>query len=417
MMAPLTEVSETDVRRNASTRRPLLPPTGLRSSPAKPKTSQENDAIQNMPNMDLDTGNGGKFSVCPSQMRKDNSQTSCQQSSSSGSVSTSSRPWGQQPSLQVVDGYKQHGPRSKASSHGLSQQGTVRSVRTSHHNGRRPRIRGQRSYGYGFETYANHPPVSYGFHTHRSLMTLRGQGDPTTLQPQASFPYVAHRQPSSIRVPSPAFSDTHVALYPPLPPYHRSVSAGPDTPSHPPQYRPPFYGPDINRSVSSLQRFPSPVISNGGYPTRRSPYPSRSVTPVPSAFAGPPLVPRQSWEGHYRMYKTSYASMAPAYYDYSESYHHRASPSVTTNASVASLPAHAGYNTQEDDFTPHARQARTPFGFMPGSIFNPSELSASPKPVPPSATDATRRRSSSQMSSSRSSNGYKAQHGAGVKVR
>lgn len=405
-MPPLTEVTEFDIRRNTSGQKHTQPSPGSRSSPLRVKKSQENIAIQGMLRLGTETGAINQLPTHTLGLAKPNSLASCRRTGSSESVFSNHPAWVQQIPLQPCDGSRRYGSRPRPSTPGLARPESARSVKTSYRNDRCPRVRGQRSYASGLEGFTNSNRVPYGFQTHRSLMALRGQGDPTSYQRQVHFPHSTYPRAPSFRTCSPAVSDTRGAVYPSVPTYDPSGSVDPATPTYLNHQCSHFHCADMNRSVSSLQQFPSPAMSSVCYPIRRSPFPSRSTTPIPAALNSSSISSPHSCEGFHPVYRSPKSSMAPTYYDYSESYMLGAYPGVGTNSSMVSLSTNGDQIVQEDEPPMYIRQAQTPFGLLPGSIFSPSELPAASDSLSHSALakspHATPPRASSMTASKRS---------------
>ena len=396
---PLTEIPATDIRRNASlTQPPSRYTSELEAAPISGKRSMEETAIQSMLRVNTETGDIGRFSVRASRIPRPGSRRPRRKSGSFDSTLTT-RSQSRPPTVRSIEHQPYKYTRSRPSFSGLSRQDTVASSQTSHHNRRRPRVRGQRSLG--LEGLASPPPVlSHGFQSHRSLVTLRSQTDGASHGSQSPFPYPARLRRPSYRAASPAFSDAQYAPYSSGSADPRAGSVGPmSSPMFPPSTRPQFHRTDKNRSVSSLQRFPSPSISNGHYPSSKSPYPSTSATPVSYRIPSPAL-PIQNWNGIHGLQRSDTSSTTPIFFDYSESYTPDTEQNPRPDTSKASLSFTPKPYIAEYETTPRIRNAQTPFGILPGSIFSPSEL---PAVSHSNSGQLSHRRAMSQASSHRSS--------------
>lgn len=415
-MPPLTEVSEFDIRRNKPCRKHSQPSTRLRPSPLKLKMNQEENETYGLPPPGIETGDISHFPARSLESSMSNSQASCRRSGSFESVVARQPPWGQQYPMHLANGNGYYGSAPRPSRK-VSNQESGKSVKKSYHIGQRPRMRGQRSYVSEYEGSTNPSAIPYGFQSHRSLRTLRSHNNSASYQSQAHFPYLTQSRASSSRIDSPAFSDLHAGVHPSMSSYGHSASVRPNTPTYLTQQRHPFHNTDMNRSVSSLQRFPSPAMSNGCYSMRRSPFPSRSTTPVPLAFSSSSVISNQSWESFHRPHRSLNTLMPPTYYDYSEPYMQEPPPSVRTNPSTISLPVYVDHEIQEDESTSHIRQAQTPFGLLPGSIFSPCELPALPDSLSYSALDLPRQPDSDENVGALAAESSRVKNTTTVKVR
>ena len=268
---------------------------------------------------------------------------------------------------------KRHpGPRPTPSLPALASYGTVRSnLTSSNHN---PRSIRRYETRYHKDHAANpRPSNSHArvLHTHRSLMTLRSHPDFT--RSHSTIPSSYHGGGRSYhRTSSPALSEATSFQRPYWSRFNRDASfvtaaSSPVSLIHAPGGAA-GYLPDLNRSIASFVRLPSPAIPNGWHGM-----PSRSNTPMSMSR----FHPREGSSGSMRstpgLPRSPTGSSAPHYYDYTEPFieEDRFSPALE---SMGTLPLNMDQTILENGPPPIFRQAQSPFGTRPGSIFQPSEL-------------------------------------------
>jgi hypothetical protein len=255
-------------------------------------------------------------------------------------------------------------PRQMPSLSTLSRQDTIRSNLTSYRNNPRVRQRNSRPYSYRMEGMASPPVGPHGLYSHRSLITLRSQKDFSSVRSNSPVGHPQRLRAPGYRATSPAYSDALSHRYDFQPNDYRPASVGTAGSSPVSSFpRPPGmpgYFPHMNSSMPSFARFPSPAVQAPQYRYRRSPFPSRTSTPLSMSKR--------------ELQRSPTGSSTPQYYDYTESFEEEGCFFSDINASANSLPFNIDQTILENQLAFNPRRAQTPFGNMSGSAFRPAEL-------------------------------------------
>lgn len=357
---PLTEISP-NVRRHGSHSR--SPGKGLPLT--KTVSSLAPNAVRSMLKTTTETGDIGQFSVRPSLLPPSGPRMLALRRRS-GSFDSSFLP--------ALPRHKSRPPRTNAGtyyppgqmpSHStLSRQDTIRSSLTSYGNNPRVRPRNGRPYPYRIQGVASPPAGAAAPYSHRSLVTLQSQKGLSSLRSISPLGHSRRFRGPGHGATSPAYSDVLSRACNHQAHYFRSASAG-TAGSSPASAFPgpvgvPGYFPRMNRSMVSFVRFPSPAIQPPHYGYRRSPFPSRTNTPISGSIR--------------EMQRSPTGSTIPQYYDYTESFVEEDCFSSNIDASVNSLPFNLDQTILENERPSNPRRAPTPFGTMPRSRFYPAEL-------------------------------------------
>ena len=209
-------------------------------------------------------------------------------------------------------------------------------------------------------------------YSRRSSATLRSHDYTSRFLSQTAHPDSIQDQ--GHRAVSPAYSEAQA--YNPRYPFNRtpSLASSPSSSFYwQSTHRGSGYNTDCNHSTPSFAS-PSPGFSPGYPSVRSSPYPSRTVTPVSLRLPSPPTVPMQGYDTAFRMQRSPSTSSTPVYYDYSETFGEDGHFFSRQDLSLVSLPFNLEETIHEHGPPPVIRQAQTPFGTVPGSMFVPSEL-------------------------------------------
>ena len=371
---PLTELSPNVRRHGSHTRASRSQSKGLSST--KTTASLAADAVQSMLRTTTETGDIGQFSFRPSRLPQSGSRIPAG-NRRSGSFDSSLTPAfrHQRPRPANPRSHGSYGPRPMPSLPGLSRQDTVRSSLTSYTNNPRSRMRSARPYRAGSQGMPNPASGPHGFYSHRSLVTLRSQRDLSSIA--SNSPYAGRMGRMPARIPSPAWSEAYAYGQRAGFQYGRAASVG-TAASSPVAFRRPWgmsgYYSEVNSSVNSFVRLPSPAVHPGSFPSGRSPFGSRTNTPV-----SVPLVQHNGIGGvaggsTFGLARSPTGSTIPQYYDYSESFVEENCFSGDRDAPTTSLPSNMDQTIMENEAVPIFRRAQTPFGILPGSAFRPAEL-------------------------------------------
>lgn len=372
----LSEVSETNIRRNSIMRSPQAALTDTDKIPVSSSNSLgiSANSVQRMLKTTTELGDIGVFSPRPfPQLPVSQSQIVRRRSSSLGSSFNGAHHLGA----------GAHRQQTRPSKHRLSRKDTTISNTTSYRSGhrargqRQPPPHGARQYG------PRYVPASHVLYNRRSSTTLRSHDGISGLRVQSPHAYTVGELAQ--RADSPAYNEMQELQRRPL--YNRTASFASSPSSNyfwPTSRRASGYNPEYNQSVSSFTRSPSPAFFPGWPSVRSSPYPSRTVTPVSLRLPSPTTVPLSRQDGPYRLPRSPTGLSSPMYYDYSESFGDDGTTTSRQDSTIFSLPFNLEETIHEHEPAPVIRQAQTPFGIVQGSVFVPSEL----------PTEASRRDSS-----------------------
>ena len=311
----LTEVSETDIRRNGQPRSPEGKIAVAMERTLGPNSAAANvgtTAVQSMLKTGTELGDLGLYPANPPiHLMRTNSRMPRRRS---GSFDVPSNARLEQNMVFKVP----RRPRPRPTFNGMARHDTIGSTHsnlTSYSNGHRRHPRHfpgpaepfyRRSLGQG--------PRS--LQSHRSTITLRSYDGPLASRSQSPLAFPATLSRMSHRAVSPALSDTRSA-------YGRAASVISSPPSF---FHTQTYNPQYSRSVSSSRRSPSPALTT-------------------------------------------------QYFDYTESFlEEEDEQEYGQDQAMMPLPFTIEATIHEHEPPPIIRQAQTPFGTVPGSMFVPSEL-------------------------------------------
>lgn len=341
-------------------------------------TSLRSSAVQSMLKTTTELGDSGPFAVRPSRIPRSASriQTTRRRSGSfDTSIASHTR---HQRSPKRRRSHRYDGPRPAPSSSALSGRETIQSAHTSLHSGMRSKRAGPRHRSHARQGLANPGVGPHTLHTHRSLITLRSQRDFQSLHSNSPMIYPAHGRRPIYRASSPAFSDAYAYRYGPRPGHPRMGSVGTIASSpvsmYPPRPGLPGYRPELNNSISSFTRLPSPAMSGMNVPVVNG-YPGhRTTTPMSNSLHSIRPAWNHSAASVRGLPKSATESPAPQYYDYSESFVEEDCFSPPLNPAAATLPFTIDQTILENLAVSERRHAQSPFGTLPGSTFKPAEL-------------------------------------------
>lgn len=374
---PLSEISP-NIRRHGNRSQTSTPPKKA-LSPVKNTTSLATGALQNMLRTTTETGEIGMFSVRPSRLPHSGSRV--QQTRRRSGSFDSSLPSG----LPHATSRQSHGktPRSNGSRQipsfsSLPRQDTIRSNLTSYHNNPRSRVRTGRMYHHGVPGIATSSSGQHGLYSHRSLVTLRSQRDFSSVGSSSPMGYPGRPLRPGHRATSPAFSEFSKYGHHTRPRYHKAtgVATAASSPgsTYPRSMGGPRHGPTMNGSVTSFVRLPSPAFQPYFHGPNRSPFPTRTTTPVSTSFYQSNGFVHHTPESVQKLQRSPTGSTIPQYYDYTESFAEEDCFSFDPDVSTSSLPFNMDQTILENAPAPIFRRAQTPFGAVPGSAFHPSEM-------------------------------------------
>lgn len=374
---PLTEISP-NVRSNGNLSLPSRAPSRGATSPKAP-SSKAPISVQSMLRTRTELGDIGQFPARKSRLPRSGSrlQTTRRRSGSFDTSFASALRHQRSPPMRSSS-RKMRVPRQAPSFSGISRQDTVRSNLTSYHNNPRSRVRGPRQYPYGLEGLTSRPPGLNGLYSHRSLATLRSQRNFSSMRSNSPLAYPARLPKPGYRAPSPAFSEAQSSMYRARDPYTgaASVHTAASSPVSVHRRTRGFTGyySDMNNSVSSFVRLPSPAVHSAYMGPRRSPFPPRTDTPVSFTFNNPRRMPSGSLHTARGMHRSPTGSTTPLYYDYTESFAEEDCFDPNADAVMPSTTMNMNETILETRPPSVVRQAQSPFGTMPGSVFRPAEL-------------------------------------------
>ncbi|KIX98470.1 uncharacterized protein Z520_05771 [Fonsecaea multimorphosa CBS 102226] len=344
------------------------------TAPGTSTTSLTSSAVQSMLRNTTELGDSGPFAVRPPRIPRSGSRP---QSSKrrAGSFDTSFNPQLEHQRLPRRRSHRHHGPRPVPSSSALSGRETIHSTQTSLRSGFRPKRAGPRHRS----SHVAGPRVpAHPLHSHRSLITLRSHRDFHSLHSSSPMIVSGHRRRPGYRASSPALSEAYPYRYGARHGYPRVGSVGTVASSpvstHHLRPGPPVYPPELNNSMSSFVRLPSPAVSSlNGFPVNAYPHP-RTTTPMSNSLQSFRPVWNHSAASSRGLPQSPTGSTAPHYYDYSESFLEEDCFSPPNDPSVANLPFNMDQTILGNLPAPERRQAQSPFGTVPGSAFHPLEL-------------------------------------------
>lgn len=341
-------------------------------------TSLRSSAVQSMLRNTTEIGDTGPFAVRPSRIPQSGSRLqSTRQRSGSFDASFASQ-LRHQRSPRSRRSHRHHGPRPAASLSAFSGRGTIRSNSASFHTGMRSRRVGPGHRSQALAGLASPAVGPHNLHSHRSLMTLRSHRDFHSLHSGSPMVYVAHGRRNGARNSSPVFSEAqsygHGLRYG----YPRvgsalTVASSPAS-MYPGQPGLRGYHPDMNTSISSFIRLPSPAVSSmnvasmNGYPA------NRTMTPLSNSLQSARGVWNNSAASLRGLPQSPTGSSGPHYYDYSESFLEEDCFSPPGEGPDTNPPFTMDQAMLGDEPALEQRQAQSPFGTLPGSSFKPSEL-------------------------------------------
>ena len=371
---PLTELSPNVRRHGSRTRTSRSQSKGLSST--RTTTSLAADAVQSMLRTTTETGDIGQFSFRPSRLLRSGSRIPAgnRRSGCFDSPLTPAFRY-QRPRPAHARSHGSYGPRQMLSLPGFSRQDIVRSSLTSYTNNPRPRMRTALPYRAGSQGIPSPASGPHGFYSHRSLVTLRSQRDISSIA--STSPYARRMGRMPARIPSPAWSEAHAYGQRAGFQYGRAASVG-TAASSPVAFRRPSgmsgcYS-EVNGSVNSFVRLPSPAVHPGSFPSGRSPFGSRTNTPVSMPLGQHNGIGGVVGGSTFGLARSPTGSTIPHYYDYSESFVEENCFSEDRDAPNTSLPFNMDQTIMENEAVPIFRRAQTPFGILPGSAFRPAEL-------------------------------------------
>lgn len=326
-----------------------------------------------------ETGDSGPFALRPSRIPRSGSRLqSTRQRSGSFDASFASQ-LRHQRSPRTRRSHRHRGPRQAASLSAFSGRDTPRSNPASFHSGMRPRRAGPRHRSQALAGLASPGGGPHPLQSHRSLMTLRSHRDFHSLHSGSPMVYPTHGRRH--RGASPALSEAQSYGYGLRYGYPRvgsalTVASSPAT-LYPGKSGLRGYHPDMNNSISSLSRLPSPAVpsmhvaSMNGYPM------NRTTTPLSNSLQNVRGVWNNSAASLRNLPHSPTGSSGPHYYDYTESFLEEDCFSPGVDEPNANPPFNMDEAILRDGPVPERRQAQSPFGTLPGSTFKPSELPTS----------------------------------------
>lgn len=343
---------------------------------ASSTTSLRSSAVQSMLRTTTELGDTGPFAIRPPRIPRSGSRLPPARRRSGSFDASFASQLRHQRSLKRRRSSRHHEPRPAPSSSALSGRETVHSAQMSLHSGLRSKRAGQRHRSQGLRGLPSPAVGPHGLHTHRSLITLRGQRDHHSLHSNSPMIHHGHGRRPPRRSSSPAFSDAYVYRYGPRQGYPRVGSVGTvaSSPVYPIRSGLPGYRPELNNSVSSFVRLPSPAVSSmnvaavNGYPGQRT------TTPLSHSLQSFRPAWNHSAVSLRGLPKSPTESTTPNYYDYSESFLEEDCFSPPVDPSAANLPFNMDQTILENPPVPERRHAQSPFGTLPGSTFKPAEL-------------------------------------------
>ncbi|KIW29627.1 uncharacterized protein PV07_05430 [Cladophialophora immunda] len=366
---PLEEISpniQKDASQNGAKQEEVAPTTST--------TSLRSSAVQSMLRNTTELGDCGPFAVRPSRIHRSGSRL-LSSKRRAGSFDASFNPQLENQRPPRRRSHRHQGPRPVPSSSALSGRETIHSTQTSLRSGLRskragPRHRSQHLTGPGIPA---HP-----LHSHRSLITLRSQRDFHSLHSSSPLIISGQRRRPAYRASSPALSEAYPYRYGARHGYPRVGSVGTVASSpvsvHYLRPGPPAYPPELNNSISSFVRLPSPAVSSmNGFAGNGYPHP-RTTTPMSNSLQSFRPVWNHSAASSRGLPKSPTESTTPHYYDYSESFLEEDCFSPPDDPSAANLPFNMDQTILDNLPAPERRQAQSPFGTVPGSAFHPLEL-------------------------------------------
>lgn len=338
--------------------------------------SLRSSAVRGMLRTTTELGDTGPFAVKPSRIPRSGSRVQSTRHRS-GSFDTSfASQLRHQRSPRRRRSYRKHGIRPVPSSSGLSGRETIRSNPIPQASGLRSKRAGNRHRSQALQGLTAVEP--HILHTHRSLVTLRGHRDVQSLHSASPMihPGQGRRQP--YRTSSPAFSETRSFGQGFRPGYPRVGSAGTvgSSPASMFPARPGMHGyrSELNNSISSFGRLPSPVVSSmnslpvNGYPTQRI------ATPMSMSLQNFRRTSNNSAASFRALPKSPIDSTTPRYYDYSESFVDEERFSPANGRPETTFPLTMDQAILDHQLAQDRRHAQSPFGTLAGSTFYPAEL-------------------------------------------
>lgn len=375
---PLSELSDTNIRRNAKPQ--ITPRTELDSNSSPDAATKERrhpaqSAVQSMLRLSTETGDVGPFSIRPPRVPR---MVSRHLHHTAGSFE----------SLPAPRTRKRYSPSPQPSHNRMAR------FHRQRHTSPFPRHDSTHSGPAAFSSenarlripppLPNHPmrtlvrsAASSGFYSHRSYPVLRNQYETDGLWTYSPCGYSSRRQDSTQRPASPTWSETPRSLCFARSAYNRPPARR--VPSHSSMLSRrggyPGYRSDINSSFPFSFKSTSPTISPGDLGMARTPVSSRVATTVsfPLSHCKDVNLPFRL-DAAQGLKKSPTSSATPLYYDYTERFADNDSLIYTSNMPMAlyrTITDHVVYESQDVSIS---RSAQTPFGLTPGSVFRPSEL-------------------------------------------
>lgn len=343
-------------------------------------TPLQSSAVQSMLKTTTELGNSGPFAFRPSRTPRVGSRLqSTRQRSSSFDTSFASQ-LRHQRSPRKRRSHRRHGPRPVPSSSGLSGRETIHSNNTtSQYSGIRSRRAGHRHRPHALQGLTGPVVGPHGLYTHRSLVTLRSQGDFHSLRSSSPMLYPGQTRRHGHRASSPAYSEMiQPYRYGQRPGYYRAGSVGTVASSPVSMFplRPglPGYRPELNNSYSSFVRMPSPAVSSLHQVAATGYTAYRTTTPMSNSLHNHRAPWNSSVYSLRGLPKSPTESTAPHYYDYSESFWEEDSIHQAVDPAATDVPFEQAQPGLDNQPVPDRRQAQSPFGIMQGSSFQPAEL-------------------------------------------
>ncbi|KAK5050086.1 hypothetical protein LTR84_004206 [Exophiala bonariae] len=337
-------------------------------------------AVQGMLRNTTETGDTGLFAVRPPRIPRSGSRLqSTRQRSGSFDTSFASQ-LRHQKSPRTKRSHRHYGPRQAASLSAFSGCDTPYSNAASFHQGMRSRRAAPRYRSQALAGLTSPGGRLHHLQTHRSLVTLRSHRDFHSLHSGSPMVYSAHASRPGHRGSSPALSEAQYGYglrygYPRVG-SALTVASSPAT-MYPGQSGLRGYHPDVNNSISSFSRLPSPAVSSmnvasmNGYPM------NRTTTPLSNSLQNARGVWNNSATSMRILPQSPTGSIGPHYYDYTESFLEEDCFSPMGEEPNSNPPFNMDEAILGDEPVPERRQAQSPFGTLPGSTFKPSELPTS----------------------------------------
>ena len=368
---PLTAVSpnvRTHDRRNVksslATSRPATSPEGW--------SSLAPGAVQSMLKTCTETGEMGQFSARPSRVPESASRIRTMRPRSGSFDSSLASP------CQPLRSRSQRmpTPRHIPSLPGISRQATTRSNLTSYYHNPRVRRKSPRYRQYGRDDLACPIQEPRGFHGQRSSNTLKRR-NLSGLMPASQTIYSPDRRPMGYHRMLPTYTNIQGRTDCTNSTLDWAPSLGTASSSPVSAYRRrrllDGYFPDVNESTTSFVRLPSPAVSllHVGHGRLPPPFGSGTSASYPLEYDG------QQSDGvdtAGAIHRSATRSTVPSYYDYTESFAEDRSYGPDRHLGSPASPFSVDQAIPEHEPAAPTRSARTPFGTLPGSVFQPSEL-------------------------------------------